>query len=189
MEKIDIEVLLYLFIMEMKEEKKKEYSKSENCKANKAYVFNDYEEFKNYFIYNGIISIYDDSLLEQCILKQTKKGLIICMKKSCDQLIEKCAQSRLNEVIKALTPEKIDEIHSRGKITMFEKVAEWESFDLCAPGDAIGSASVRCHTFDNCHDCLLDYASSNIEYDEMEFKLIFPYPEEKGKELSKKKDN
>lgn len=37
--------------------------------------------------------------------------------------------------IKKLTKEQIDEIHSRGKITPEEMVKEWESLDLCAPGD------------------------------------------------------
>ena len=190
MKKLDVEALTFLFILNMKEEKNKKYSKSENCDEHKAYVFNDYEEFKDYFINNGIISIYDDSLLQLCIMKQTKKGTIISMKKLCDHTIEKCAQTRLNNAIKELTQEKIDEIHSRGKITMFEKVAEWESFDLCAPGDYIGSAAYRCHTFNNCHECLLDYASSSIEYDKMDFKLILPFDkEEKVKEFSKTKNN
>lgn len=60
---------------------------------------------------------------------------------------------------KPLTQEQIDDIHSRGKITPEEKVKEWEGMDLCAPGDAIGSAAWRCKKFQNCHDCLVDYAS------------------------------
>lgn len=66
---------------------------------------------------------------------------------------------------KELTQEQIDEIHSRGKITPAEKVNEWEGLDLCAPGDAIGSAAWRCKKFNNCHDCLVDYANDNDEYE------------------------
>ena len=65
---------------------------------------------------------------------------------------------------KVLTQEQIDDIHSRGKITPKEKVKEWEDMDLCAPGDAIGSAAWRCRKFKNCHDCLVDYANQHDEY-------------------------
>lgn len=66
---------------------------------------------------------------------------------------------------KVLTQEQIDDIHSRGKITPAEKVKEWEGMDLCAPGDAIGSAAWRCRKFHyNCHDCLVDYANEHDEY-------------------------
>lgn len=63
-----------------------------------------------------------------------------------------------------LTQEEIDDIHSRGRITPAEKVKEWEDMDLCTPGDAIGSAAWRCKKFDNCHDCLVDYAGEHGEY-------------------------
>ena len=182
----DIEAFLYMFILNLKEEKEKKVSKSSDCDLNKVYVFNDYEEFLDYFANNGIISIYDESLLKLCIMKKTKKGTIISMKKLCDYTIEKCADNRLKKAVKELTKEKIDDIHSRGRITMFEQVAEWESFDLCAPGDAMGSGAPRCHTFNNCHDCLLDFASSHIEYDKMDFKLILPYEDDnKIKKLTK----
>lgn len=65
---------------------------------------------------------------------------------------------------KPLSRNQIDDIHSRGKITPEEKVKEWESLDLCAPGDAIGSAAWRCRKFRNCHDCLIDYTNEYGEY-------------------------
>lgn len=73
---------------------------------------------------------------------------------------------------KPLTQEQVDDIHSRGKITPAEKVREWEDMDLCAPGDAIGSASWRCKKFNYCcHDCLVDYANEQEEYTSM-FKIM-----------------
>lgn len=66
--------------------------------------------------------------------------------------------------LKELMEEQIADIHSRGKITPAEKLKEWESAGLCAPGDAIGSAAWRCHKFKNCHDCLVDYANLHDEY-------------------------
>lgn len=68
---------------------------------------------------------------------------------------------------KELTQSEIDDIHSRGKITPREKVEEWETLDCCAPGDAMGSAKERCRSFSSCHDCLLDFAYSEKEYDEL----------------------
>lgn len=65
---------------------------------------------------------------------------------------------------KEFTQEQIDDIHARGKITPAEQVKEWEGMDLCAPGDAIGSAAWRCRKFRNCHDCLVDYANQHDEY-------------------------
>lgn len=65
---------------------------------------------------------------------------------------------------KKLTQEQIDDIHARGKITPAEQVKEWEGMDLCAPGDAIGSAAWRCRKFENCYDCLVDYANQHDEY-------------------------
>lgn len=66
---------------------------------------------------------------------------------------------------KKLTQLQIDDIHSRGKITPEEKVKEWESLGLCAPGDAIGSAGWRCKKFHhNCHECLIEYANQRDEH-------------------------
>ena len=66
--------------------------------------------------------------------------------------------------LKELTAEQIEDIHSRGKITPAEQLKEWEDMDLCAPGDAIGSAAWRCKKFKCCHDCLVDYANGCDEY-------------------------
>ena len=70
-----------------------------------------------------------------------------------------------------LSDEEIADIHKRGLITPAEKVAEWESMGLCAPGDAIGSAGWRCQKFASCRDCLNDYASSKKEHYSF-FKMI-----------------
>ena len=91
--------------------------------------------------------------------KNTKKQEIIT------QETEKIEESGyVKPQFKELTQEQIDDIHARGKITPEEKVKEWEGMDLCAPGDAIGSAAWRCRKFKNCHDCLVDYANQNEEY-------------------------
>jgi len=80
--------------------------------------------------------------------------------------------------MKPLTKKQVDEIHKRGNITAQEKVKEWEDFGLCAPGDAIGSASDRCDRFRNCHECLCDYAAGHDEYEPLEFKYINYFKDE-----------
>jgi hypothetical protein len=71
----------------------------------------------------------------------------------------------LKPEFKELTKVQVEDIHARGKITPKEKVKEWEDMDLCAPGDAIGSAAWKCRKFHyNCHDCLVDYANEKNEY-------------------------
>ena len=69
---------------------------------------------------------------------------------------------------KPLTDKKIKDIHLRGKITPAEMVKEWESIDLCAPGNEIRSATWRCKKFRHCcHDCLVDYVNKYDEYTSM----------------------
>ena len=77
----------------------------------------------------------------------------------------------LDKFYASFDQEKIDEIHAKGKITPEEKVKEWESHGLCAPGDAIGSASDRCRTFKNCNECLREFASYKDEHKKFEFVL------------------
>lgn len=78
---------------------------------------------------------------------------------------------------KHLSEEQIQDIHSRGKLTPEEAVKEWESFDLCTPGDSMSRAKNRCKKFEhNCHDCLVDYANGKDEYDPIDLSIIhYPY--------------
>lgn len=79
----------------------------------------------------------------------------------------------VKNVIRPLTEEQIDEIHKRGNLTPEEKVQEWESFNLCVPGDYASSAAWRCKIFGwDCHKCLCDLAASKEEWEPMEFKLV-----------------
>ena len=87
-----------------------------------------------------------------------------------DSMQQECPQPKPN----VLTQDQIDDIHSRGKLTPDEKAMEWESFDLCAPGDAIGSASWRCKKFRNCRECLVAYARElNTEFESMPQNFSF----------------
>ena len=95
---------------------------------------------------------------------------------------------RLHPKFTSITQEEIDDIHARGKITQAEKVKEWESLDICAPGDNMGSASWRCRKYHyDCHDCLVAYSSVSKEFysSQENFKLIhFQLPnQEVGSQL------
>ena len=97
------------------------------------------------------------------------------MKVFCDCVA--LSSDETKQIIEQLTKEKIDDIHRRGKLTIFEKVEEWENIGLCAPGDGMGGAANRCYTFKNCHECLVDYASNSIEHEKIKYKAILPYGE------------
>lgn len=131
------------------------------------YVFKDYSEYKNFFgMY--LHSVGNDDI-DEAICIYGKKGQIVAYKAICEQIIVKKATE---ESYLFITDELVDYIHSKGKLTPLEAVEQYESFDLCAPGDAIGSAGYRCEFFGhNCHECLLEYASHNMEYDPINFKL------------------
>lgn len=137
------------------------------------YVFDSYEDYINYF--KMYLKNVDEELIQKAIYTTGKKGQVVALKGLCERIIIK---QRTKEFYEFFNQEKIDEIHAKGKITPMEKVAEYESWDLCAPGDAIGSASNRCRFFSDCHECLLEYASHDQEYSKMEFKLVhLPYDE------------
>lgn len=168
MSKMDLKTKLYLFITGAVIENTKEYTKPK-VEKNIVYVFGNDDEFKNYFRnYLGVD--VDNNIINTAIYTKSKYGAVIAFKGLCDYIITK---HMLNYDIKELSQDEIDNIHKRGKITQLEKVKEWESCDLCAPGDASGSAAYRCEIFNyNCHECLLEYASHKTEYQPMEFKLV-----------------
>lgn len=87
MEKIDIEAKFFIFFLHLKEEKVKQYS-DETCDENIVYVFNNYADFRLYFMQNGVN--ISDELLDICKMKITKKGTVLALKKLCDYIIKRC---------------------------------------------------------------------------------------------------
>lgn len=86
MKNIDIEARLFILLLHLKEEKLKIYTGAD-CEENSVYIFDNYSEFKLYFLNSGIN--IDDTILEICKMKETKKGTIIALKKLCDYAIQK----------------------------------------------------------------------------------------------------
>lgn len=167
MGKLDLKTKRFLFITGATIEKEKKYT-IKRIEKNVVYIFDSYEEFKNYF-FEYVDEVKED-VINLAIYTTSKKGAIVALKGLCDHIITKI---RLQYDIKELSQEEINDIHLKGKITQLEKVKEWESFDLCAPGDAIGSAAGRCAYFGyNCHECLLEFASHKVEHEPIELKLV-----------------
>ena len=69
---------------------------------------------------------------------------------------------------KLLSKEKIDDIHSKGKITPLEKYNELVSMEYC-PGSEIEGWD--CNKYDNCRDCKVSYVNEKEEWDSIFFKL------------------
>lgn len=103
--KIDIEAKLFMLILHLKEELQKVYSQEE-CNKNIAYVFNNYDEFKSYFLLNGFSNISDD-LLELCRMKTTKKGKIIALKALCDYAIRKNILTQTQTINQSIEKEAV----------------------------------------------------------------------------------
>lgn len=171
MKKLDLKTKLFLYITRANnlgvpnfDTSKIEISKEQ---THDVYVFDSYEDYFNYF--KMYLKNVDEELIEKAIYTTGKKGQVVTFKGLCERIIIK---QRVKEFYEMFDQEKIDEIHAKGKITPMEKVSEYESWDLCAAGDAIGSASNRCNFFSDCHECLLEYASHNQEYDRIDLKLV-----------------
>lgn len=167
MGKLDLKTKLFLLITGAAIEKEKEYT-IKKIEKNVVYIFDSYDEFKNYF-YEYLDDVKED-VINLAIYTQSKKGAVVALKGLCDTIITK---TKLQYDIKNLSQDEINSIHQKGKLTQLEKVKEWESYDLCAPGDAIGSAAERCAYFGyNCHECLLEFASHEVEHNPIELKLV-----------------
>lgn len=131
------------------------------------YVFENFSEYTNFF--GKYIKNLDKNKIKSAILSTTKNGQIIAFKAICDDLI---IYFKTKEFYDKFDKEKIDEIHSRGKLTPFDKVEEYKLNDICAPGDGIGTAKDRCDFFDTCEECLREFVSHKDEYDKIDFKIV-----------------
>ena len=176
-QRVDFKTWLYLKITNAKIVVHPEVSNIDNIRKmdvndnneNEVYVFNNYDEYKNFFLM--YLNSIEEYVIDLAIYTRGNDGKIIALKGLCEYIIVKKA---VEEFYNSITQEQIDDIHSRGKITSLEKVEECENLGLCAPGDAIGSANSRCNYFSNCHECLLEYYSHCLEYNTISyyFKLV-----------------
>lgn len=180
MKNLDLRTKIFLYITGAVIETQKEYT-MQRVNPNVVYIFSNYDEYKSYF--EKYIDDVKPDIIDLAIYTKSKNGGIIALKGLCDRIITK-STFKIDNLY--LTSEQINDIHERGKITPLEKVKEWEKFDICAPGDAIGSAKDRCYYFQNdCHQCLLHYASQKAEYDKTEFEVVNSFSKKKQFDIKK----
>lgn len=171
MNKLDFETRLFLFFTGATIVREKKYT-AEETNHNIVYIFDSYDDFNDYFLKYLEEDEINEYLIEEAIYTISKRGAIVAFKGLCDHIITKTKTNReLKSNIRELSEEEINNIHSKGKLTPLEIVKKWESFDICAPGDAIGSVAFRCSYFNNCHDCLMHYAFNQLEHEPIDLVL------------------
>lgn len=83
----DLEAKLYMRLLSLVEDKNKTYLPVD-CDYNIVYVFNNYNEYKSYFLTNGLNNVSEE-ILERCVVSITKKGSVIALKNLCDRAIRR----------------------------------------------------------------------------------------------------
>ncbi len=81
----NIEIKIIKFLYNLKEEKIKEYTEGK-IDDNIIYIFNNNNEYIEYFIKNGMNEVNND-IIETCKFKKVRNGKIICLKGLCDHFI------------------------------------------------------------------------------------------------------
>lgn len=172
--RLDFKTWLFLFLtravkikhIPVREEKVKKRINIENSNINEIYIFKDYAEYRNFFLM--YLNDIDDEIIDLAIYTKGRNGQIVALKALCEHIIVKM---QVNDFYNSITPEQIKEIHAKGKLTSLEAVQWWESLNLCIV-DMNFSRYNRCKYFnDNCHECLRETASHQLEYDKDNFLL------------------
>ena len=171
MNKLDLKTKIFLFATGAKI-KKYSHDNQKDIEINKieindVYIFDNFEEYRNYFK-NYLDCVYDD-VIKLAIYKKGEKDQIIAFKGLCEQIIIK---QKSKEFYAKYNNAKINEIHAKGKITPKEIIEDYENNNICAPSIDNKSINHRCEFFDNCHECLLEYATHQEEYNQVNFQDI-----------------
>ena len=180
MSRLDFKTWLYLCITGAKKAKNQEYT-FELIDKEFVYIFDSSDDFKAYF--ENYLEKVDEDVIELAIYTRGKKGEIVALKGLCDHII---LRTKVKEFYESITQEKIDEIHSKGKLTPLEMVQVWEANNLCAPGIYVPNSKPKCDFFNyNCHECLIEYASHQLEYDNLDKENLNSIKKEQGLVLKK----
>lgn len=175
MSKLDLKTRLFLYITNsnVKEhikvqdvDRKRNYIIG-NINKNDVYIFENYDEYKKFFLMY-LYNVYEDEI-DLAIYARGKKGQIVALKGLCEHIIVK---KRVKSFYESITKEQIQQIHSKEKLTPLEMVQVWEAYGLCAPGNHASIAKCRCNFFNNCHECLMELASHELEHEDIDFKIV-----------------
>ncbi len=186
--RLDFKTWLYLFLTKtvkvehipVVEERDKLTMYVKDSKPNEIYIFKNYEEYRNFFLM--YLNEVDNNLIDLAIYTKGNKGQIIALKGLCEHIIVK---KKVTDFYNSITREQINKIHSKGKLTPLEAVQLWESLDLCIEGSKLVFSKSRCKYFKyNCHECLMETASHQLEHDKINFSLDNSIS--KGKVITKK---
>ena len=93
MNNFDLELSFIKLVFGLKEVENKEYSCIDGFDSHLVYIFSNYYELIKYFD-NYNIKV-DESILDLCVFKITKKGNIIVYKDLCDHIINRCKMSNI----------------------------------------------------------------------------------------------
>ena len=136
----------------------------------KTYIFKNHDEYRRFFLM--YLDDINDEVIDLAIYARGSKGQIVALKGLCEHIIVK---KKVNDFYCSITQEQIDEIHSKGKLTPLEIVELWESYDLCVEGNKTTFSNNRCQYFNqNCHECLMETASHELEHDNIDFSTVNP---------------
>lgn len=86
MSKLDLKTKLFLYITGATIEKEKKYT-MRSVAENVVYIFDSYDEFKNYF--NEYVNGVKEDVINSAIYTRSKKGAIVAFKGLCDHIITK----------------------------------------------------------------------------------------------------
>ena len=173
MPRLDFKTWLYLYITKalkvehipVVEVEKKRRMYVKESKKNEVYIFKDYDEYKKFFLM--YLDNIENDLIDLAIYTRGSKGQIVALKGLCEYII---LRKKVNDFYHSITQEQIDKIHSKGKLTPLEAVQLWESHDLFIEGNQTVLSKGRCRYFEqNCHECLMEMASHQLEYDNTDF--------------------
>ena len=136
MKKVDLEAELFIKVLGLKEEKIKRYSEEESD-LSLVYLFNDYDEYKNYFAIHGFEEITEE-ILELCEMKVTSNGTVIALKQLCDSTIKKYREKNYIDDNKEIK-DKSNSFKIKNTLSFYKRMEN----DLAAQINSSGITSER----------------------------------------------
>lgn len=138
MKKVDLEAELFIKVLGLKEEKIKRYSEEESD-LSLVYLFNDYDEYKNYFAIHGFEKITEE-ILELCEMKVTSNGTVIALKQLCDSTIKKYREKNHIDDDNKEIKDKSNSFKIKNTLSFYKRMEN----DLAAQINPSGITRERC---------------------------------------------